>query len=142
MGVSSSVATPTSPATVVFGAVLLVSKRGDKIQARQHLSQPVRIGHFDFQLFAVLVLAGGGRAFVSQNTQRASLADAQQAALASQCPARGIEERIRLEDPALGYAEPSGAQETAARIGIRQRQLDLDLARRLGTSYSFLPTIA
>jgi hypothetical protein len=55
---------------------------------------------------------------------------------------RGIEESIGLEDAAFGNAEPRGAQPAAAFGGVGQRQLDLDFARRTGTRYSFLPTIA
>jgi hypothetical protein len=53
-----------------------------------------------------------------------------------------IEERIRLEDPALRYAESGRAQQTASRRRIRQRQLDFDFVARLGAAYNFLPTIA
>jgi hypothetical protein len=62
--------------------------------------------------------------------------------LPTQRAARGIEEGIGLEDAAFGYAESGGAQQAAARAGVRQRQLDLDFARRAWTSYSFLPIMA
>jgi hypothetical protein len=101
----------------------------------------VRIGYLDFQFFAVLVLARGFRALVSQNALRAGLANAQQASLAAQRARRSVEQGIRFEDAALGYAEPGGAQQ-AASGGVRYRQLDLDLAWGARTSYSFLPTIA
>ena len=55
---------------------------------------------------------------------------------------RGVEEGIGLEDAAFGYAETGGAQQAAARAGVRQRQLDLDFARGTGMRYSFLPMIA
>lgn len=102
----------------------------------------MRIGYLDFQFFAVLVLADGFPALVSQNTLRAGLADAQQASLAAQRARRGIEEGIGLEEAALGYTEPGGAQQAASRGGVRKRQLDLDLAGPAWTSYSFLPIIA
>jgi hypothetical protein len=55
---------------------------------------------------------------------------------------RGIEQRIRFKDPALGQAKSGGAQQTAARGGIRQRQLDLDFAWTTRMRYNFLPKIA
>ena len=102
----------------------------------------MRIGYLDFQFFAVLVLARGFRALVSQNALRAGLANAQQASLAAQRARRSVEQGIRFEDAALGYAEPGGAQQAASGGGVRYRQLDLDLAWGARTSYSFLPTIA
>jgi hypothetical protein len=127
---------------VVFGAEFLVAERGDEIQAGEHLTQLARIGYFDFQLFAFLISADDGGAFVSQNSKRACLANAQQATVTAERAPRGVEESVRLEDPRFGYAEPGGAQQTAARSGVRERQLDLDLARVTRTAYSFLPMIA
>jgi len=133
---------PRFTGAAVFGAELLVSERGEEIQAGQHLAHPVRIGYLDFQFFAVLVLAGGFRALVSQNALRAGLANAQQASVAAQRARRSVEQGIGFEETALGDAEPGGAQQAASGGGVRYRQLDLDLARGARTSYSFLPTIA
>ena len=102
----------------------------------------MRIGHLDFQLFAVLILAACGRTFISQKTEPAGLPDAQQAFRTAQPAAGGVEQRIGFEDPAFGYTESGGAQKTASGSSVRQRQLDLDFARRAGLRYSFLPTIA
>jgi hypothetical protein len=70
------------------------------------------------------------------------LADAQEQPIATERAADGIEKCIGLEHPALGYTEPRGAQQTPARGGVRQRQLDLNFARGVSASYNFLPTIA
>jgi len=133
-------------AAMVFGAILLVVKRGHEIQAGQYLGETARIGDLDFHFLAILILtgifAGGAGAFISENALLPGRPHAQQMPFATQRAARGIEESIGLKDAAFGYAETGGAQQAAARAGVRQSQLDLDFARGTGESYSFLPIMA